>query len=238
MQLNRFLLVSMGFAALVFLGIALGMWQLARAEYKASLRQAVEAAAKIEPLHDADLVARPLAASDMHRRVQLRGHWLADQTVYWDNIPMADRTGFIVLTPLRISAGGGVVLVQRGWIPRNFQDRTQLQAIETPLEEVSVDGVVSSWPSQRIALGGTEHGRIRQNLPFAEFRELLGVRLANVTVRQTGTASGGMLRDWPQPDDGVNMHKGYAFQWFSLSALVAIYYFWFQIVKRKKQIQL
>jgi surfeit locus 1 family protein len=235
MRINRFLLVSVGCASLVLLGIALGIWQMARADYKISLRQAVDAASALEPLRNSDFQARLPEVGDMHRRVQLRGQWLVDQTIYWDNIPMADRAGLVVLTPLKLADQTGVVLVQRGWIARNFQDRTQLHPIETPTGEVTVEGLVSHWPSQRISLGGTEQGHIRQNPQLAEYRTLLGAQVASVTIRQTGPASEGMLREWSRPDDGVNMHKGYAFQWFSLSALVAAYYFWFQIVKRKQQ---
>ena len=226
--------MSVASAALVLLGITLGMWQLARADYKISLRQAVEAASALEPLRTIDFIERLPDARDEHRRVQLHGIWLADQTRYWDNIPMADRTGLVVLTPLQLLDGKGIVLVQRGWIPRNFQDRKQLQMVDTPMGEVLIEGVVSHWPSQRISLGSSEEGLIRQNPLFAEYQTLLGAHFASVTVRQTGPASQGMLRDWPRPDDGVNMHKGYAFQWFLLSALVAAYYFWFQIVKRKQ----
>jgi surfeit locus 1 family protein len=235
MRLNRFLLISVGFASLVLLGIALGIWQLARADYKLGLRQAVEAASLLEPLRNSDFLARLPEVSDLHRRVQLHGLWLADQTIYWDNIPMSGRTGLVVLTPLKLTDQTGIVLVQRGWISRNFQDRTQLQPIETPAGEVSIEGAISHWPSQRISLGDSERGHIRQNPSLADYRTLLGEHFASVTVRQTGADSQGMLRDWPKPDDGVNMHKGYAFQWFSLSALAAAYYFWFQIVKRKKQ---
>jgi surfeit locus 1 family protein len=194
----------------------------------------MEAASELAPLRNSDFLAHLPDASQQHRRVQLSGHWLADKTLYWDNIPMAGKTGLVVLTPLKLVGGEGVVLVQRGWIPRNFQDRTQLHPIETPQGEVALEGVVSHWPSQRIALGVTEQGPIRQNPSFAEYRALLGEHLASVTVRQTGPTSQGMQREWPRPDDGVNMHKGYAFQWFLLSALVAAYYFWFQIVKRKQ----
>ena len=236
-RLNRFLLLSLGFAAVAAIGVALGMWQLSRANYKLALRHAVEAASKLEPLKDADFAARLPNAGDTNRRVQLHGRWLPDQTLYWDNIPMGERVGFVVVTPFKLAQGNGLILVQRGWIPRNFQDRNQLQPIETPAGDSVIEGVVANWPSQRISLGGPEHGPIRQNLPLADFKALLGANLAGVTVRQTGAASLGMLRDWPQADDGVNMHKGYAFQWFSLSALVAAYYFWFQIVKRKQQTQ-
>jgi surfeit locus 1 family protein len=45
-------------------------------------------------------------------------------------------------------------------------------------------------------------------------------------------ASEGLLRDWPQAGSGIEKHHGYAFQWFGLSALIALLYVWFQIVRR------
>jgi cytochrome oxidase assembly protein ShyY1 len=46
-----------------------------------------------------------------------------------------------------------------------------------------------------------------------------------------------MLRQWDQPDSGVHKHQGYAFQWFSLSALLVLLYAWFQWIApyRKKK---
>jgi surfeit locus 1 family protein len=32
------------------------------------------------------------------------------------------------------------------------------------------------------------------------------------------------VRDWERPDVGVNMHRGYAFQWFALAVAVVILY--------------
>jgi hypothetical protein len=51
------------------------------------------------------------------------------------------------------------------------------------------------------------------------------------SVVQTGAASEGLLRQWPEPDAGVSKHYGYAFQWFGLCALVALLYLWFQILR-------
>jgi surfeit locus 1 family protein len=50
-------------------------------------------------------------------------------------------------------------------------------------------------------------------------------------VVQTGEASEGLLREWPQPVAGVEKHYGYAFQWFGLGTLITMLYVWFQIVR-------
>jgi hypothetical protein len=50
-------------------------------------------------------------------------------------------------------------------------------------------------------------------------------------VQQTGPASEGLLRDWPEASSGVDKNYGYAFQWFrTVASLIAILYVWFQVV--------
>jgi surfeit locus 1 family protein len=77
-----------------------------------------------------------------------------------------------------------------------------------------------------------ETGLIRQNLDMHRFASELGLPLLGVSVQQLGAASEGLLREWPQVGVGVEKHYGYAFQWFTLSALLTILYVWYQIVRR------
>ena len=154
---------------------------------------------------------------------------------------MQGRPGFFVLTPLQLSGGGaGVVLVQRGWVARNFQDRTQLPSVTTPADaEVRIQGRVALSPSRLYEFQGGDSAqgssRIRQNLDLAAFRTETGLAFAPLTVLQTGPvgdAGDGLLRDWPVVGAGVEKHYGYAFQWFGLCGLIALLYVWFQIVRR------
>jgi surfeit locus 1 family protein len=62
-------------------------------------------------------------------------------------------------------------------------------------------------------------------------RQETGLPVLEITVVQTGEASEGLLREWPQPVAGVEKHYGYAFQWFGLGALITMLYVWFQIVR-------
>jgi surfeit locus 1 family protein len=217
---------------LIVLGIVLGMWQLNRAQYKRDLTQAMQTQASL-PILSGDRAARIAPdTKDLHRRVQLRGRWMHDATLFWDNRQMGGKNGFIVLTPLRLEGSDAIVLVQRGWVQRNFLDRTQVPKVETPQGLVDVEGQIAPFPARRIALGGTESGPIWQNPDISEYRSRYGDGFANISVRLTSGTADGLLRDWSAPDDGVDKHVGYAFQWFTLSAVVAIYFLWFQIVKR------
>lgn len=205
----------------------LGLWQLDRAAQKLALQAAIEAEAERPAMANTDL-----GGAQLHRRVVLRGTWLAEYTIWLDNRPMDGRVGFFVVTPLRLAGRPETILVQRGWAPRHMADRMQLPPLVTPTGDVEVIGRLAASPSRLYELGGGAVGAIRQNLDPAAFATETGLQLFPLTVVQTaGSAEDGLLRHWPAPDFGLHKHYGYAFQWFALCALILVLYVWFQIVR-------
>ncbi len=230
------------FAAVLGVAVtfSLGMWQISRGDDKLRLQEAKDQQAMLAPLDgrtlDQGQGTLHNQAELLYRKIVLKGRWLAAYTVFLDNRQMQGRQGFFVMTPLQLSETGTVVLVQRGWAPRSFTDRAALPTIETPASEVQVTGYLAPWPSRLYDFGGIELGPIRQNLDLASYKQQTGAPLLEVSVQQQGSASEGLLRDWPVVASGVEKHRGYAFQWFGLSALIALLYVWFQIVQpRRKQ---
>jgi surfeit locus 1 family protein len=221
-------------AALLAFGVtaSLGRWQLSRAAQKEALQANIEAQARLPPLTQAELLALVKHPTTVHRKVTLRGQWLADQSVWLDNRQMNDKPGFYVLTPLRLEGASDVVLVQRGWAARNFLDRNVLPVVATPAGAVQIQGQIALPPGKLYQFGDAGKGLIRQNLDLAEFSAESGLPLLPVSVLQTDAASDGLLREWPAVGSGSGKNYGYAFQWFGLSALIALLYVWFQIGKR------
>ncbi len=223
------------FSTLFALGLtaSLGFWQLGRASTKIALQESIADKNSKDPLSNSSVSADDSEASSgvlLHRSVRISGHWQTHNTTYLDNRQMGARQGFFVLTPLRLTGSDAVVVVQRGWIPRDFQDRTRLAAVSTSANEVVVNGRVTAAPSAIYALGKEAagvSGQIMQNLDMLHLGESLktkGLRLLPFVVLQTDPASEGLLRDWPKPDSGVAKHYGYAFQWFGLCAMVLVLY--------------
>nr|WP_244095839.1 SURF1 family protein [Rhodoferax ferrireducens] len=212
--------------------LALGRWQLSRAAQKVAMQAGMEAKSTMSILDGRVLAARADPALELHRRVALRGQWIPERTVFLDNRPMNGRTGLYVVTPMRLEGSAAVVLVQRGWVARNFMDRSHLPTIESPAGVREIVGRIAPPPAKLYELSGSDTGLIRQNIDLAGLAVETGLALLPVSVQQTGAAGDGMLRDWPQPAVGVEKHYGYAFQWFALSSLIAILYVWFQIVRR------
>lgn len=228
----RFWLITAAAVLAATVTASLGRWQLGRAAEKEALQARIEQRSSEPVLDGASLRLEAPVDALLHRRVAARGRWLADRTVFLDNRQMHGRPGFFVVTPLQLEGSSVVVLVQRGWVARNFEDRTRVPAIDTPAALVEVQGRIAPPPSKLYEMGPAEQGPIRQNLDLAQFRAETGLPLVPVSVQQTDAAADGLSRDWPQVNTGVEKHYGYAFQWFGLSALIAVLYVWFQIVRR------
>jgi surfeit locus 1 family protein len=217
----------------VALTFYLGQWQLGRASQKETLQASLDQKSQVAPLGNAQLAGLavlhpPALAALSDRRVDITGLWLAAQTVYLDNRPMNGRPGFWVMTPLQLSGTDKVVLVQRGWIARDFVDRSRLAPVETSAQEVRLQGRMAPAPAKLYAFKGADTGLIRQNLDIGVLAAETGLPLLPVLVLQTGPASEGLQREWAAPNTGIDKHHGYAFQWFGLSALVLGLYVWFQ----------
>ena len=157
---QRHWLVALAAVAAVLATARLGWWQLDRAAQKLALQAALDERSRLPPLDSAALLARSAAAAaaQHHRSVRLAGRWSAGHTVYLDNRQMDGRPGFIVLTPLRLD-DGSAVLVQRGWQPRDFQDRSRVVAPPTPDGVVELLGRIAPPPARLYEFDGDAVGR-------------------------------------------------------------------------------
>lgn len=236
---GRFVVVTLGALVMAATTARLGFWQLDRGAQKAAMQAAIDARAKQPPL--AGGAALEGDASQLHhRRVVLAGRWSVAHSVFLDNRQMDGRPGFFVVTPL-VLADGRAVLVQRGWVARDLNDRTRLPALATPVDDVRIAGRIAPPPARLYDFAGGETGRIRQNLDLDAFARETGLRFVpQMSVLQTdppSAADAPLRRDWPAPGSGVAKHHGYAFQWFGLSALIAALYVWFQFIQPRRNLR-
>jgi surfeit locus 1 family protein len=232
---TRFWLVSLAAAVGIAGTFALGAWQVDRAQNKLALQASIDARKALPPVDNQAVLGAARLADLMHRAVVLRGTWLSQHTVYLDNRQMHGKPGFYVVTPLQLEGRGWAVPVARGWVQRNFVDREKLPPIQTPPGVIELRGRMAPPPAKLYEFAGTPSGRIRQNLDLAQWRAETGLALLDVAVQQTGEPSDGLLRDWPEAASGAEKNYGYAFQWWALSALLAILYVWFQFIAPRRK---
>lgn len=221
----------------VVIGVNLGNWQQRRAAYKVALQEKMLAAQDAPPL--TLRVEHADAAALEFRRVRMTGRFVPEWALYLDNRPYQGRAGFYQLMPFRIDGSDRAVLVERGWLPRDGAERTRLPDIATPAGTVTLVGVARASAGHVMQLGGAPvltRGAIVQNADIAQFAAASGLSLLPLVIEQTapaGAGDGQLLRDWPAPSLGVDMHRGYAFQWYALAA-TAFLFFVFSGLRRGK----
>ncbi|MEP6998008.1 MAG: SURF1 family protein [Betaproteobacteria bacterium] len=211
---------TLGLLTLVAVTVALGNWQRHRVDEKQFLRDQYEAALHAAPLA-LDAVADGGAdpARLRYRAVRAQGVYDAAHQMLIDNRVHAGRVGFEVVAPLKLGAGASYVLVDRGWVAQG-PTRATLPQVPPPAAETVVDGRINLPPARYLELGAdSSAGPIRENLDIARIAASSGLPLLPFIVEQTADTGDGLVRNWPAPDFGIEQHKSYMLQWYSLAAL-------------------
>jgi surfeit locus 1 family protein len=176
--------------------IALGNWQTRRADEKRALGAQLQS-------------------------VSVTGAFVPKYSVMLDNKLRHGKPGYEVVTPLRLAGSDLHVLVNRGWVPAP-PTRDLLPEVRTPPGEVRIDGIAIERLPRLLDVGKNERGKVRQSLELQAFSAETGLRLEPRLIEQHSATDDGLLREWPRPDTGVEMHKSYALQWYSFAALAVV----------------
>lgn len=205
--------------------IALGFWQLGRAETKAVLQARLDEFARQPP----NLVGTAeLNATDiLLRRVEARGRFEPRHVVFLDNRVHKHQPGYYVLMPLRLTGEGSsakYILINRGWIAAGAE-RNRVPSVTTPEGDVAVTGIATPYNERFMELSTqVAEGNIWQNMVLDRYRLATKLDVQPVIVQQTNAADDGLVRDWPPLDLKRNTHLAYAVQWFALAAAILIAY--------------
>jgi surfeit locus 1 family protein len=236
----RFWWLTLATALAVAATGALGVWQLGRAAQKEALRTQREQRQSMPPIgwdELRDAQARQALPELFDRPVRLEGRWLHEATVFLDNRALEGRSGFIVVTPLQMEGRAVHLLIQRGWVPRRFDDRTAVPSLPQTAGRVSVEGRLSPPPSKLFEPGPASTGLIRQNIDLEALAVEWKLSPLPASLMQSGPGpdDDGLVRRWLLIGTDVHKHYGYALQWFGLSALLVILYVWFQFIAPRRR---
>jgi surfeit locus 1 family protein len=210
---------------LIALLISLGKWQLHRADEKRVLFDSFAAGADATQQID---VRTP--ALRRYQHVEALGHYDQSRQVLIDNMVSGMRAGYFVITPFAL-AGGGWVLVNRGWVPLGAS-RAERPAIPVGGELRRLRGRADHMPSPGIQLGAKE--ALAPSFPVvaafpsrADIARLLHeaswTAAAELVLLDPGEADG-YVRNWSPPGFPPMRHIAYAVQWFALALTLAVIY--------------
>ena len=225
------LLPTVAAVAAVLTTAFLGNWQLHRAAYKLELQQCVEFAAHRPPLQ----VPTSLVPTEdlAYYRVEARGEFRPELSIFLDNKVHDGVVGYEVLTPLKLANSQMYVLVDRGWVAATAT-RSETPVVRTPGGELQLEGFAVPPPTRFLELSSqVVTGRVWQNLHLERYERQYKIALQPVVVQQRNDLEDGLVRDWKPLDTGVDKHRAYALQWFVMSAVIIILYVGLN-VRRKK----
>jgi len=221
----------------VAIACAAGIWQLNRADSKIALAANLLARQQMPILSAND---GPLSLENAsERRMIARGQYIPQAAIWLDNrprpIPPAgsnnSQSGFYLLMPLQLEGRDDILWINRGWAPRNSQNRESLPPVKTPTKVVTIEGIVFAHPGKVFALGegqaviDTSKPRIEQNFDLRAEGKLRAWVQSPFILREIDTGNDdGLLREWAPLTTGVDRHYAYAFQWFALA--VCGFLFW------------
>jgi len=215
----------------ILIAALLGDWQLHRAAHKSELQARLVEASRSPALAIGRDAIDPAAMA--YHPVQVRGHLDADRTVYIDNRVHQGIVGYVVVSPLQISGSDRYVLVERGWVAAG-PDRTRLPAVAAPPGDVDIHGIALPGNPRLFELShDVLAGKVWQNLTVDRYRERFGIELQPVIVQQHNEMPDGLVRDWAPPSLGIERHRAYAFQWFSLAVVILILYVTLNVRRNK-----
>lgn len=217
------------FAALFFpLTLALGIWQLQRAEQKREILAERTQRSITEPVALAEL-----SPGDDHqyRRVWARGEAHSQRYFLLDNRIRRGRAGYEVLWPVKVE--GFWILVNRGWIDGGLE-RRELPGVPNfeslVNRDTGVEGYLYRAARKAIVLGEQETitgwPQVVQQIDMNLLGERFGEMLFPYVLRLEGAPGkgprefddeNGLETGWELLSVLPSKHVGYAVQWFAMA---------------------
>ncbi len=206
--------------------VGLGLWQLQRLTWKTAIVARIEARAQAptQPLPPPSSWPGLRPDDYEYRRVTLRGRYDHEREALVFRGTAAG-PGFFVLTPLRLTEGG-TVIVNRGFVPTNRADPASRRDGQAP-GVVAVTGLMRP-PESRNPFTPTDDpatGRYFTRDPALIARHFALAEAAPFSVDADATAvPGGWPRGGTTEVATPNNHLSYALTWFGLAAgLLAVF---------------
>jgi cytochrome oxidase assembly protein ShyY1 len=206
--------------------ISLGFWQLQRAGEKAALAAAFERQQASPPALLQTLVGSS-AVELAYRPVVLRGRFAAGQDLLLDNRTRSGRYGNEVLSVFALD-DGALALVNRGWLPADPARRVLPDVPDVPGGSLEIRGLVYVAPGEPYLLADEPLARTwPQRIQAVEMDKIAAVvdgALFPYPVRIQSGEPGALQADWQVVNVSPAKHRGYAVQWFSMAAVLAMLY--------------
>ncbi len=205
--------------------VSLGFWQLQRADGKALLAASFERQQARDP---SPLGAVNAQSADelAYLPVILSGHYRQGEHFLLDNRMYERKFGNEVLSVFELD-NGELALVNRGWLPAD-PSRQVSPLIPEEAGPVTIRGHVYVSPGEPYLLAdeplAAEWPRRIQAVEMDKIVAALNAKVFPYPVRIEAGDPGSLTVDWQVINVSPDKHHGYAVQWFSMAAALAVIY--------------
>lgn len=214
-------------AVMIIVMLAAGFWQLNRLDERKASNAEIRAASEAPARPIEDLLDDLDAGGDVldETAVIVRGSVIGDGDLVVANRTFDTEPGFWFAQPVELD-DGRIVMVSRGWIPRDVASGESEQQIETLTNPVEIVGrLFESVDGGR--LGSPVDGRpqiSRMDLDTVEAATGLAVVDRWVQAADPDWSRGVVPIPVPRPTLDEGPHLSYAFQWFFFTVSTVVAY--------------
>lgn len=207
--------------------VHLGFWQLDRAEEKSALAATWSSRQAQAPVPVESLWGEPGPAV-AYLPVELQGQLRETEYLLLDNSIHNGQFGYQVLAVMELAGGQDVVLLNRGWIAGD-PGRTRLPEIPPLPGPISVSGHIYVAPGEPYLLAEQQlteaWPKLLQAVEMDKIAPVINAqRVFPFPVRIDPGEPGALETDWQVVNVSPEKHQGYAVQWFSMAAVLAVIY--------------
>ena len=203
--------------------LTLGFWQLDRAAQKERLFAAFADAASQQPVTLE--AARRMDASPRYPLVSVRGRYDATHTYELVDRTHDGKVGTIAYAIFEPTDGSTALLVERGFIAGDARGHTA-NIPPLPEGEQQISALYAPVPGSGLRLGGNALPRQKTwpkqsiYLDVSEIAADAGRSLDAKILLLAPDPASGFVREWRPDVFPPERHRGYAFTWFTLAAIV------------------
>tara|TARA_R110002096_G_scaffold29497_12_gene88771 strand:+ start:11128 stop:11844 length:717 start_codon:yes stop_codon:yes gene_type:complete len=216
--LPRWLPLVVGFFIVVqFTG--LGVWQLTKGIDKRAERNAFHDESSFSLWQDGREVRS-------FQQLKVDGRYDAEHQFVLENIIVDEsRYGYNIITPMIVAADAPLLLVNRGWVPKESGD-LDAGLFALPDEIVTVRGRAGWLPRAGYKMGAainpsSDWPKYAVYPSAEEIEQALGRKVQPFVLLLDPDDANGFFRHWVPPGLSPAKHFGYALQWFAMAAVLS-----------------
>ena len=216
--------------AIMVIMAQLGFWQLSRLEYRRARNASITNQLAAAPLVMSDASFYGDLNSLEYRSAYASGAYDHSREIILKGQVWRGQPGVHLITPLILSGSHRAVLVDRGWIPYDKAERSQLEQFAEPGPVIVTGLIRSSDPSPDDTTTPINTMYEWYRVDIATLQSQIPYDLLPVYLQQSPNSGSNInppIRTQPLFELSEGRHLGYAIQWYLFTIVLGVGYLYY-----------